>query len=161
MKKTKVAFVYDFDETLSTTYMQDYFLIPELGMKPNDFWREANTWSEKNGVDQITGSMYYFKHKAEETGLRLTKENLKCCGEFIIFFKGVEEWFTRINNYGKMLDLDIVDEFDTMVEAEDFCENSDYWMWIDSDLVNESQYGLVGDDYDLHVFNAKEYETIH
>lgn len=107
MKKTKVAFVYDFDETLSTTYMQDYFLIPELGMKPNDFWKEANSWSEKNGVDQITGSMYHFKRKAEEIGLKLTKENLKCCGEFIIFFKGVEEWFTRINNYGKMLDLDI------------------------------------------------------
>ena len=31
---TKVAFIYDFDETLSTTYMQDYILIPALGDKP-------------------------------------------------------------------------------------------------------------------------------
>lgn len=61
----------------------------------------------------------------------------------------------------KILDLTLVNEFDTMAEAEEFCENSDYWMWIDSDLVDESQYSLVGDDYDLHVFNAKEYETIH
>lgn len=107
MKRTKVAFVYDFDETLSTTYMQDYFLIPELGMKPDDFWREANMWSAINGVDQITGSMYYFKKVAEDIGLKLTKENLACCGEFIIFYKGVEEWFNRINKYGKMLNLDI------------------------------------------------------
>lgn len=107
MKRTKVAFVYDFDETLSTTYMQDYFLIPELGMKPEIFWHKANTWSAENGVDQVTGSMYYFKKTAEETGLKLTKENLACCGEFVVFFKGVEEWFTRINKYGKLLNLDI------------------------------------------------------
>ena len=107
MKRTKVAFAYDFDETLSTTYMQDYFLIPELGMKPENFWKEANAWSEANGVDQVTGSMYYFKKTAEEIGLKLTKENMFCCGEFIVFFKGVTEWFERINAYGKTLGLDI------------------------------------------------------
>ena len=107
MKRTKVAFAYDFDETLSTTYMQDYFLIPELGMKPENFWKEANAWSEANGVDQVTGSMYYFKKTAEKTGLKQTKENMFCCGEFIVFFKGVTEWFERINAYGKTLGLDI------------------------------------------------------
>lgn len=107
MKRTKVALVYDFDETLSTTYMQDYFLIPELGMKPDDFWHQANTWSAQNGVDQIMGSMFYFKKIAGEKGFRLTKKNLACCGEFIVFFKGVEEWFERINRYGRYLDLDI------------------------------------------------------
>jgi hypothetical protein len=87
--------------------MQDYFLIPELGMKPEDFWREANAWSARNGVDQVTGSMYYFKNMAEQKGIRLTRENLACCGEFVIFFKGVEDWFSRINKYGRYLDLDI------------------------------------------------------
>lgn len=107
MKRTKVALVYDFDDTLSTTYMQDYFLIPELGMKPADFWKVANEWSAENGVDQIMGSMFYFKKTAEEKGYALTKENLKTCGEGIVFFKGVEEWFTRINAYARHLDLDV------------------------------------------------------
>lgn len=107
MKREKVALIYDFDETLSTTYMQDYLLIPELGMKPADFWREANAWSVQNGVDQVTGSMYYFTKKAKEKGFCLTKENLSYCGAFIVFFKGVEDWFERINKYGKFLDLDI------------------------------------------------------
>jgi hypothetical protein len=40
MKNTVVALVYDFDETLSTTYMQDYVLIPELGMSPKTFWKK-------------------------------------------------------------------------------------------------------------------------
>lgn len=107
MKRTKVALVYDFDETLSTTYMQDYFLIPELGMRPDDFWHEANSWSAENGVDQVTGSMYYFTQQAKKCGFRLTKENLASCGNFVVFFKGVEEWFSRINKYGRFLDLDI------------------------------------------------------
>ncbi len=107
MKRTKVALVYDFDETLSTTYMQDYLLIPELGMKPAEFWQAANSWSAQNGVDQVTGSMYYFTKIAKECGFNLTKENLSHCGALIVFFKGVEEWFERINKYGRFLDLDI------------------------------------------------------
>lgn len=107
MKRTKVALIYDFDETLSVAYMQDYMLIPELGYKPEDFWREANEWSAKNGVDQITGSMFYFKHAYAQKGIKLTKSKLKRYGEPIEFFKGVEDWFTRINKYGRFLDLDI------------------------------------------------------
>ena len=107
MKKTKVALVYDFDETLSTTYMQDYVLIPELGMKPETFWKKANQWSVDNCADQITGSMYYFTKVAREKEIKLNKENLFCCGEKIEYYEGVETWFERINNYGKYLDLDI------------------------------------------------------
>lgn len=37
---TKVALIYDFDGTLSTCDMQNYGLIPELGMKPKAFWKK-------------------------------------------------------------------------------------------------------------------------
>ena len=107
MKRTKVALVYDFDETLSVHYMQDYMLIPELGYKPEEFWHAANEWSAKNGVDQITGSMFYFKYEYEKKGIKLTKAKLKQYGEPIEFYNGVEDWFTRINKYGRFLDLDI------------------------------------------------------
>lgn len=40
--KTKVALIYDFDETLSTQYMQDFCLIPQFGMTPDEFWAKAN-----------------------------------------------------------------------------------------------------------------------
>ena len=56
--KTKVALIYDFDETLSTQYMQDFCLIPQFGMTPDEFWAEANQWSRENDADQVTGSMY-------------------------------------------------------------------------------------------------------
>lgn len=107
MKNTVVALVYDFDQTLSTTYMQDYVLIPELGMTPKTFWKKANQWSVDNCADQITGSMYYFMKTAKEKGVRLTKENFHYCGSLVKYYKGVETWFERINDYGKKLGLKV------------------------------------------------------
>ncbi len=48
MAKSKVAFIYDFDETLSVTYMHDYILNPSRGMKPQTFADKANAWSREN-----------------------------------------------------------------------------------------------------------------
>ena len=106
-KVTKVALIYDFDGTLSTTDMQDYALIPELGMKPKDFWPVANQWSVDNEADQVTGSMYYFVKTARERGIKLTVENFRNAGKKIVYFHGVEEWFDRISAYGRALDLEI------------------------------------------------------
>lgn len=106
-KKTKVALIYDFDGTLSTTDMQNYGLIPEFGMKPKDFWKKANQWSIDNCADQVTGSMYYFVKTANEQGIALTRENFRRTGENIEYFEGVSEWFDRISAYGHELDLEI------------------------------------------------------
>ena len=106
-KLTKIAFIYDFDETLSTTYMQDYILIPALGDKPEHFWQQANQWSREHCADQITGSMYYIQHTAKERNIPLTKKFLCDAGKTITYFEGVETWFDRINAYGAELGLEI------------------------------------------------------
>ena len=106
-KATKVALIYDFDETLSITYMQDYVLIPTLGMKPQTFWDKANAWSRDHCADQVTGSMYYFTMTARKKGIRLTREFFCDAGKTIEYFDGVEEWFDRINEYGRERDLEI------------------------------------------------------
>ncbi len=106
-KNCKVALIYDFDGTLSTTDMQDYALIPEFGMKPKTFWKKANQWSIDNCADQVTGSMYYFVKTAKEKGISLTRENFKKTGENIQYFEGVETWFNRINKFGEELGLTV------------------------------------------------------
>ena len=68
---TKVALIYDFDETLSIDYMQSFGLIQSLGMKPKTFWRKANLWSANNNADQITGTMYYFMKTAKQVQIHL------------------------------------------------------------------------------------------
>lgn len=106
-KNNKVAFIYDFDETLSTTYMQDYILIPALGEKPEEFWPKANEWSRMHCADQITGTMYYIQYVAKEKGIKLTEKFLWDTAKSITYFAGVEEWFDRINEFGKSLGLNI------------------------------------------------------
>lgn len=87
--------------------MQDFSLIPALGMKPNTFWKRANLWSANNGADQITGSMYYFMKVAKDKKLKLTREALNNFGKDVEYYNGVSDWFERINNFGKALDLEI------------------------------------------------------
>lgn len=106
-KKVKVGLVYDFDETLSTTYMQDYTLIPMFGMNPKIFWQRANKWAADNGADQITGTMYYIIKTAQEKGIEINKEFFNKLGQTIEYYEGVLDWFDRINKYGKWLGLSI------------------------------------------------------
>ena len=104
---TKVALIYDFDGTLCTSDMQNFALIPALGMKPKEFWRQANEWSTNNQADQITGSMYYFWKMARIKGFDLTRENMKKMGKYVEYFAGVTTWFDRISRFGAELDLDV------------------------------------------------------
>lgn len=107
VKKVKVALIYDFDGTLSTTNMQDYCLIPRFKMKTKTFWQQANQWWKDNDADQITSSMYYFVKMSKEKKIPLSREIFADCGRDIEYYAGVESWFDRINHYGEMLDLDI------------------------------------------------------
>ncbi|MBR1649275.1 MAG: haloacid dehalogenase-like hydrolase [Alphaproteobacteria bacterium] len=107
VKKVKVALVYDFDGTLSTTNMQDYGLIQLFKMRPKTFWRQANQWWVDNYADQITSSMYYFVKMSNQKKVPLSREVFADCAKNIEYYAGVENWFDRINHYGDMLDLDI------------------------------------------------------
>lgn len=98
---TTLAIMYDFDKTLSTTDMQNYSFIPKLGMTPEEFWTETTRFSEKEGVERILSYMYVMVAKAKEKGIKMTREYLRECGKNIEFFKGVEGWFKRINEYGR------------------------------------------------------------
>ena len=87
--------------------MQDYILIPALGEKPETFWPKANEWSRLHCADQITGTMYYIQYAAKEKGIKLTEKFLWDTAKSITYFAGVEEWFDRINEFGKSLGLNI------------------------------------------------------
>ena len=95
-----MAIMYDFDKTLSTTDMQNYSFIPNLGLTPEQFWGDTTIFSEKTGVERILSYMYVMIKKAKENNIKLTREYLNECGKNIKFFPGVTTWFKRINEYG-------------------------------------------------------------
>lgn len=100
MAKPIIAILYDFDKTLSTTDMQNYSFIPNLGMEPDEFWNETGKVSEKYQMERILSYMYCMVKLCKEKGIKLTKEYLNQCGKNIKFYPGVSAWFKRINEYG-------------------------------------------------------------
>ena len=95
-----IAICYDFDKTLSPTDMQAQGFIQEVGYNVEDFWKESNRLAENNDMDQNLAYMYMMKTEADGQVL-FTKDKLKKYGEKVELFPGVEEWFDRINEYGK------------------------------------------------------------
>lgn len=99
--KPIVAIMYDFDKTLSPRDMQEYAFIPGIGMKAEDFWSKCNELVCANDMDSILAYMYFMLHQSRQHGLRLTREEFRNHGKYVVLFDGVEEWFNRINDYGE------------------------------------------------------------
>ena len=106
-KKLTVAFMYDFDKTLCDQDMQNYAFIPNLGMSSEEFWGGVESFRRKNYMEGILGYLYYSMLKCEEKNIPFTNEYLQECGKDIRFYKGVQNWFDRINQYGESLGVKI------------------------------------------------------
>lgn len=99
--KPTVAIMYDFDKTLSTRDMQEFNFIPNVGMKPKDFWAEVQTMSRDQDMDNILAYMYMMIKKSNLAERPIHRQNFVELGEGVEYYSGVETWFKRINDYGK------------------------------------------------------------
>lgn len=100
-EKPVVALIYDFDGTLSPGNMQEYAFIQAIGKNKDEFWKENKELAESQDADQILTYMLLMLQKAQTNGISLKKESFQKFGESVELFNGVEEWFDRINEYGK------------------------------------------------------------
>ena len=106
-KKPTIAFMYDFDKTLCDQDMQDYGFIPNLNMTSEEFWGETESFRIKNYMEGILGYMYYMMVKCREKEIPFTQEYLRSLGKNINFYKGVKNWFKRINQYGESIGVNV------------------------------------------------------
>ncbi len=95
-----VALIYDFDGTLAPGNMQEYDFIPAIGKSNIEFWHEANTLAEEQDADQVLTYMARMLQAAQSKGLSLRREAFRESGRNVEFYRGVKEWFGRINDYG-------------------------------------------------------------
>lgn len=105
--KNRVAIMYDFDETLAPGNMQEYAFIPMLNISPSEFWKMSDEVGKRHNMDNVLAYMYLSIKLVKEKKLKITKEAFEKQGEIITFFNGVEEWFKRVNDYGKSLGLEV------------------------------------------------------
>lgn len=101
MDKPIVAIMYDFDKTLAITDMQNFNFIPNMGYTVEEFWNETSQFCDKEQIDKILGYMYMMIHIAKKNGIKLTRKFLNEQSKDIKYFRGVENWFNRIREYGK------------------------------------------------------------
>ena len=107
MNKPIVALIYDFDNTLSTRDMQEFTVIPALGLEASDFWQQTDKIAHDCDMDHILSYMYLMAKEAKRKNISLSREALRAMGKDVQFFDGVKEWFGRINAYGDSLGLEV------------------------------------------------------
>ena len=94
-----VALIYDFDGTLAPGNMQEYDFIPAVGKSNKEFWNDANVLAETQDADPVLAYMARMIQEAQSKGLSLRREAFQISGRNIRYYKGVEEWFSRMNEY--------------------------------------------------------------
>ncbi|HCH49574.1 MAG TPA: phosphoserine phosphatase [Proteus sp.] len=110
--RLKCALIYDFDGTLAKGDCAQHGVMPSLGIQSPEeiglFWQEVKKRAKENDGDEILSYLGVLAEKANILGSeQLSKENLRKHGQSIPLFKGVKEWFERINEYGQQHGLDI------------------------------------------------------
>jgi phosphoserine phosphatase len=100
-KLIPVAIAYDFDGTLAPGNMQEYDFLPALNIKSKAFWKEVKQLALDQEADEILAYMRLMLSKAQTAQLPVKKADFKNFGASILLFPGVQDWFDRINAYGK------------------------------------------------------------
>ncbi len=97
--KPVLAICYDFDKTLSPDDMQAQGYIQSVGYDVAEFWREVNILATENEMDQNLAYMLKMVKEAEGN-IVFSRKKLGEYGSHVGLFPGVEDWFSRIREYG-------------------------------------------------------------
>ena len=100
-KHSIVALVYDFDGTLSPGAMQDYTILPALGIKPRDFWRRVEKESIRTRGESTLTYMRLLIEECAKKDYKFSPSELKRLARQVRFFPGVTGHFERINRFVK------------------------------------------------------------
>ena len=96
-----IALVYDFDGTLSPQPMQEYTVLPKIGVEPAQFWATVNREARETESDMM---LVYMRHIIEALELHkvdVKREDFARMARAIEYFPGVPTWFARMDAYVK------------------------------------------------------------
>jgi 2-hydroxy-3-keto-5-methylthiopentenyl-1-phosphate phosphatase len=96
-----IALVYDFDGTLSPQPMQEYTVLPKIGIDSKTFWERVNKEAHETGSDSMLVYMRLMLREANKREVSIKREDFAKLAGSIEYFPGVETWFSRINAYVK------------------------------------------------------------
>ena len=102
-KEIVVALLYDFDGTLVPGNMHEHGFIEKMGLTIEDFWTMSDDLALEQNADNNLAYMCLTLQYAKRLGT--TKKDFMSYGKDVKYFNGVENWFDRINEFGKKLGI--------------------------------------------------------
>jgi hypothetical protein len=81
--------------------MQEYTVLPKIGVKPADFWAKVNREAIETESDQMLVYMRHILEALERSQLDVKRDDFAAMARSIKYFPGVATWFTRMNAYVK------------------------------------------------------------
>lgn len=100
-RKPRMAICYDFDKTLSPDDMQTFTLIPSFEIDAASFWEESNKLAKENLMETNLAWMYQLLHYSKFKRKSIRKEYFREIGKDVALYKGVEDWFDRMDKYAE------------------------------------------------------------
>jgi phosphoserine phosphatase len=94
-----IALVYDFDGTLSPQPMQEYTVLPHIGVDPPAFWAQVHREARETQSDQMLVYMRHILEALERAQVDVKRRDFERMARAIKYFPGVEGWFARANAY--------------------------------------------------------------
>jgi hypothetical protein len=89
--RNTIAIIYDYDQTLSPSYMQDDVIFPAFGISAEKFWKRCDELVRNEGYDH---ELAYMKCLLDYLSLdRPTNQQLRQLGAKMKLFKGLPEMF--------------------------------------------------------------------
>ena len=94
--QTTIGIAYDYDQTLSPTYMQDEVVFPAFGINSSAFWKKCQQLVREEGWES---ELAYLKTLLDYLDIdRPTNEDLEKLGNNLKFYKGLPEMFTELES---------------------------------------------------------------
>ena len=97
--QSTIAIVYDFDGTLSPQPMQEYTVLPKIGVEPREFWARVNRDARETESDMMLVYMRHILEELEKGSIDVKRDDFAAMASRIKYFPGVTTWFTRVNRY--------------------------------------------------------------
>tara|TARA_B100001564_G_C20528437_1_gene618548 strand:- start:152 stop:991 length:840 start_codon:yes stop_codon:yes gene_type:complete len=117
MKQNKIAIIYDFDGTLTPKSMQEYTLLPKLGINSQSFWKMIVKEARETGGESMMIYMRQLLDHAKEKNIKISKYEFFKMGKDVKYYNGVIDWFKHINKYVKKLSSGEVEIYHYIISA--------------------------------------------